>query len=188
MRIRVDEIPESGRTLRFHWDEDKLLQFVPPDDPFGIKLPRPVNVVLTVERRTDHVRITGRIEGVLEVECHRCLQPFSFPLDEEVDVYLVEEGRAGLDDDEKELESEELVYEFFDGEVIDVDQLVAEQIFLSLPVKVLCSEECRGICPRCGVNMNLEPCRCEPEDKGSPFSRLASIKTGLPNSRNGKQE
>lgn len=185
MRIRVDEIPESGRTLRFHWDEDKLLQFLPPDDPFGIKLPRPVNVVLTVNRRTDHVRITGKIEGFLEVDCHRCLQPFSYPLDEEVDVYLVEENHAGQEE-EKELESEELVYEFFDGEVIDIDQLVAEQMFLALPVKVLCSEDCRGICPRCGVNRNLEECRCGPEDKGSPFSKLASIKNRLPDSRNGK--
>jgi uncharacterized protein len=179
MLIRVDEIPEAGRTLRFHWDQEKLEQFVPPDDPFGIKLSRPINVVLDVNRRTDHIRVEGRIEGALDVTCHRCLSVFSYPIDERVDVYLVEEDPDARED-EKELEADELLHEFFDGEVIDIDQLVAEQIFLSLPVKVLCSEECKGICPRCGVNLNEEACRCKSDAKGSPFTKLASIKAGLP--------
>ena len=181
MRIRVDEIPESGRTLRFHWDQEKLSEFVPPDDPFGLKLLRPVNVTITVNRGAEHIRITGKIDGPLEVACHRCLTAFPFPLDEQIDIYLIEEERDPREED-KELDIEELVYEFFDGEVIDIDQLVAEQIFLALPVKVLCSEECRGICPRCGVNLNDEPCRCKDEGKGSAFARLASIKPGLPDS------
>ncbi len=183
MRIRVDEIPESGRTLRFHWDEERLRQFVPPGDPFNPKLVRPVNVVLHINRNPDHIRITGKIGGTLEVACHRCLRPFSFPLDEEVDVYLIEESRAP-DEEEKELEDDEIVYEFFDGEAIEIDRLVAEQIFLALPVKVLCDEECKGICPRCGVNRNEEPCRCEAGVESSPFARLRSLKGELPDSKN----
>jgi len=181
MRIRVDEIPESGRTLRFHWDQEKLSQFVPPDDPFQLKLVHPVNVVLTVNRRTDHIRIEGRIEGELEVMCHRCLKPFAYPLNEAVDVYLIEEDKAA-EMDEKELESDELQYEFFDGEVIEVDQLVAEQIFLALPVKVLCSEDCKGICPGCGASLNEEECRCKADDKASPFAKLNALREKLPGS------
>lgn len=181
MRIRVDEIPESGRTLRFHWDQEKLSQFVPPDDPFQLKLVHSVNVVLTVNRRTDHIRIEGRIEGELEVMCHRCLKPFSYPLNEAVDVYLIEEDKAA-EMDEKELESDELQYEFFDGEVIEVDQLVAEQIFLALPVKVLCSEDCKGICPGCGASLNEEECRCKADDKASPFAKLNALREKLPGS------
>ncbi|MCE5334996.1 MAG: DUF177 domain-containing protein [Desulfobacteraceae bacterium] len=179
MRVRVDEIPESGRTLRFHWDEERLRQFVPPGDPFQPKLVRPVNVVLYIVRNPDHIRVTGKIAGSLEVACHRCLQPFPFALEEEVDVYLIEESRAP-EDEEKELEDEEIAYEFFDGEAIDIDQLVAEQIFLALPVKVLCSEDCKGICPRCGVNLNEEACRCGDDAKDSPFAKLHSLKGDLP--------
>lgn len=181
MRIRVDEIPESGRTLRFHWDEEKLRQFVPPDDPFNPKLIRPVNVVLNLSKHPDHIRITGTIDGPLEVSCHRCLTPFTFPLKETVDIYLMEEDRLP-EEEETELESEELAYEFFDGEVIEVDQLVAEQIFLALPFKVLCSEECKGICPGCGANLNEESCRCKVDDRPSPFSKLRTILPGLPES------
>ena len=178
MRVRIDEIPESGRTLRFHWDEDRLRQFVPPDDPFNIKLLRPVNVVLNLNRHPDHIRVTGKIEGALEVSCYRCLKPFPLPLNEHVDLYLFEKARTPKEE-EKEIEPEELAYEFFDGEVIEVGWLVAEQIFLSLPVKVLCSEECRGICPGCGANLNEEACRCKADGGQSPFAKLKSIKPGL---------
>jgi uncharacterized protein len=181
MRVRVDEIPESGRTLRFHWEQDRLSRFVPPDDPFSLNLLHPVNVVLNLERHPDHVRITGKIEGHLKVGCHRCLKPFPLLLNEAVDIYLIEKDRM-TKDGEKELEPDETFYEFFDGEVIEVDQLVAEQIFLALPVKVLCSEQCRGICPGCGANLNEEECRCKADRRKSPFERLKSMKLGLPKS------
>jgi uncharacterized protein len=178
MRVRIDEIPESGRTLRFHWDEDRLSQFLPSGDPFNLKLLRPVNVVLNLDRYPDHTRITGQIEGSLEVSCHRCLGRFQLPLNEPVDIYLVADQRVPKDE-EKELVPDELAYEFFDGEVIEVDQLVAEQIFLTLPVKLLCSEDCRGICPGCGANLNEEACRCKTGDRQSPFAKLKLIKPGL---------
>ena len=174
MRIRIDEIPESGRTLRFHWEQDRLSQFVPPDDPFSLDLLRPVNVVLDLNRPTDHIRITGKIEGYLKVCCHRCLKPFPLFLNEAVDIYLVEKERMPKEG-EKELEPDETVYEFFDGEVIEVDHLVAEQIFLALPVKVLCGEECKGICQGCGANLNEEACRCRTDQGHSPFEKLKSI-------------
>ena len=178
MRVRIDEIPESGRTLRFHWSEDRLRQFVPPGDPFNLKLLRPVNVVLNLNRHPDHIRVTGKIEGSLEVSCHRCLRPFPLPLNEPVDLYLFEKARMPKEE-EKEIEPEELVYEFFDGEVIEVDRLVAEQLFLALPVKVLCGEECKGLCPGCGANLNEETCRCKADSGQSSFAKLKSIKPGL---------
>ena len=175
MRVRIDEIPESGRTLRFHWDEGKLRQYLAPDDPFNLELLHPVNVVLNLNRRPDHIRITGKIEGSLEVNCHRCLRPFPLALNETVDIYMVANERMPKDE-EKELEPDELLYEFFDGEVIEVDRLVAEQIFLALPVKLLCGDDCRGICPGCGANLNDETCRCKAPTGRSPFEMLKAIK------------
>jgi len=181
MRIRADEIPESGRFLHFHWDEGQLGRFVVPEDPFKPKLVRPVNVDLEINKRTDHIRVEGSIEGIVQVTCHRCLKDVNWLMNEPIDVFLVTEERVP-DEDETELGPEDLDYEFFDGEVIEIDQLVAEQIFLSLPLKVLCSEACRGICPGCGVNLNDGPCRCEKRTSESPFSKLEAIKTRLPGS------
>jgi uncharacterized protein len=181
MRIRVDEIPESGRFLHFHWDNDRLNQFLPPDDPFELELARPINVDLEIQRRADHIRVLGNIKGVLQVACHRCLNPFPWPLDEKVDLFLVEEQKAP-EEEEIELDEDALEYEFFDGQTIDIDQLVAEQLFLSLPFKVVCSDDCRGLCPNCGANLNEEPCKCDKNAKGSAFAALEEIKTQLPGS------
>ena len=182
MRIRVDEIPESGRFLHFHWDDARLRQYLPKEDPFEYKLVRPVNVDLEIQKRSDHVRIQGTIKGALQVGCHRCLNGFLWPLDETVDVFLVE-GEEPEPAEEIELEPNDLDYEFFDGVIIEIDQLVAEQIFLALPVKILCSENCRGLCPRCGINLNEEPCQCGKSAGSSPFAALETIKTRLPGAK-----
>ena len=181
MRVRVDEIPDAGRTIRLHWDEERLKQYLPPEDPFELKLPRPLNVVLELNRRTDHLRVTGTVEGSLEVACHRCLKAFMYPINEQVEIFLIEKEEVPRED-ETELETEDMNYEFFDGEIIEVDQLVAEQVFLALPVKVLCSEDCKGLCPGCGANLNDEACRCKRDSKGSAFSKLEKLRPRLPGS------
>lgn len=182
MRIRVDEIPESGRGVHLHWDQDRLNSVLASDDPFEMKLVRPVNVDLEFEKRSDHIRVLGTIRGLLELACHRCLDPVRHPLDEAVDLFLIEEVRSP-EDTETELDLEDLEYEFFDGEVIEVDQLIAEQIFLSLPHKVLCSEACRGLCPRCGANLNTEACRCGKDEERSPFAKLKALRDALPDKK-----
>jgi uncharacterized protein len=179
MRIRVDEIPESGRFLHFHWDDARFRQYLPAEDPFEFKLICPLNVDLEIQKRADHIRVQGTLRGTLEVVCHRCLTAFSWPLEEPVDLFLVEEEEPAPSSEEIELETSDLDCEFFDGVIIEIDQLVTEQIFLALPVKILCSENCLGLCPRCGANLNEEPCRCEKSAGGSPFAALETIKTRL---------
>jgi uncharacterized protein len=182
MRIRVDEIPESGRFLHFHWDDARFRQNLPEEDPFDFKLIRPLNVELEIQKRTDHIHVQGTLKGTLQVVCHRCLTAFPWLLEEQVQVFLVEEEK--LDPSEEiELEVRDLDFEFFDGAIIEIDQLVAEQIFLALPVKILCSENCRGLCSRCGVNLNEEPCKCVKSDVDTPFSALGAIKARLANAK-----
>jgi uncharacterized protein len=181
MRIRVDEIPDSGRILHFHWDHGRLSRFLPPDDPFELSLDRPINVDLEINKYTDHIRVTGSIEGLVQVACHRCLTLFGRSLKETVDIFLIPEERVP-EEEETELEPDEMDYDFFDGEVIEIDQLVAEQIFLSLPLKVLCSDTCRGLCPGCGVNLNEEECKCKRMAKESPFAKLDAVRARLPKS------
>ncbi len=178
MRIRVDEIPESGRFLHFHWDDSRFRQFLPEEDPFEFKLIRPLNVDLEIHKRSDHIRVQGTLQGTLQVTCHRCLKPFSWPLDEKVEVLLVQEDSLERSE-EIELEAKDLDYEFFDGIIIEIDQLVAEQIFLALPVKILCSENCRGLCSNCGADLNEEPCSCEKNSARSPIVGLEAMKARL---------
>jgi uncharacterized protein len=179
MRVRVDEIPEAGRFLDFHWGQERLQPFIVPGDPHALNLVHPLVVQLEIHKEREHVHIAGSIRGSLRVTCDRCLETFAWPLEQTVDVFLIP-GEEPEPDEEVELEFEELEYEFFDGEVINVDQLVAEQVFLALPFKTLCSEECQGICPSCGANRNLEKCRCGNQGQRSPFAVLNAVKGKLP--------
>lgn len=179
MRIRVDEIPEAGRTLHLRWDNAQLAPYVPEGDPFDLRLERPIHVELEIRKLPDHVRIRGGVAGPLSLSCHRCLVRFEWRLDEAVDVFLFPQEQAPREE-ETELEIDELDYDFFDGEVIEIDQLIAEQVFLALPFKVLCSENCRGLCPRCGANLNEEPCRCAAGEGQSPFAALMQLRERLP--------
>ena len=68
--------------------------------------------------------------------------------------------RAAADDDDGRLRTEDLEFSLYDGDQIDLAPLVAEQLILALPSRALCREDCQGLCPSCGTNLNLHQCGC----------------------------
>ena len=187
MRIRVDEVPEAGRFLHFAWAEAQFQRFLPPGDPLTFRFDRPLNVDLEIHKRPDHVLVQGAIQATFQLDCHRCLESFPWELEQPVEVLLLYQQKppGQVDDEELELTSEEMDQTFFDGEEIDIDVLVAEQVLLALPIKALCSDQCRGICPRCGANLNVEACRCADLQKPSQFAVLQTIRQQLPDRTTG---
>jgi len=99
------------------------------------------------------VHVTGRVSGRLACTCVRCLDEFSSPLERRFRFVLV---RAG---DEPGLEADTGL-DRYEGEDIDLGALVREQALLALDPVALCRDDCRGLCPGCGGNLNHEPCRC----------------------------
>lgn len=104
--------------------------------------------------------VEGEIKTRVEFECSRCLTqaekdlqiPFSA-------VFVVPKNYT--DETEKKLSDDELDVSIFEGDKIDLKELVREQIGLNLPTKVFCKEECKGLCQKCGANKNLIDCKCE---------------------------
>ncbi|MDO5540040.1 MAG: DUF177 domain-containing protein [Eubacteriales bacterium] len=115
--------------------------------------------------------ITGMTELVFLVPCDRCLE------DVEVPLKLQFEREADLKQSEgvQKQESEEQYY--IDGYNLDVDKLVCSEILVSWPSKVLCAEDCKGICPTCGTNLNLGTCDCEPTDLDPRMAKIQEIFT-----------
>ncbi len=179
MRILVEEIPESGQITRFQWDPERLKRFQPNGDPITIRWDTPVAVEVEIQRRADHLEVSGYLRFSAQLTCHRCLEYYPWGLDRRFTCFLMEQRKAPTEE-EVALEPWELDYEFFDGEVIDVDHLVAEEILLALPFRTLCSEQCRGLCPRCGVNLNRRSCDCNAEESMSAFDELQRIRSRLP--------
>ena len=111
-----------------------------------------------VSRRRGGFRLQGALTTAGTVECARCLEPFRLPLEARFDLfYAAAEVGSGAD---PEAEEEAETFAPVVDEQIDLTALVAEQIYLNLPLKPLCGAGCRGLCPSCGVNLNLAACRC----------------------------
>jgi uncharacterized protein len=119
----------------------------------------PIGLQAEVSRDRDTFRLAGHVRSALELTCCRCLEPFRLPVDEAFDVlYLPHRENAG--EGEREVEDDDLATAFYRDQVLDLGQLVLEQFYLAVPMKPLCREDCRGLCPLCGTNLNTAPCSC----------------------------
>ena len=118
----------------------------------------------------DGFRLLARLGVELRLECVRCLGPVALPVEEELDlVYLPRSAEAaGLAGGERALEASDMNVSFFEDDRLELRETVWEQLHLALPVKPLCSADCRGLCSSCGADRNRRPaCGCE-ENVGAP--------------------
>jgi uncharacterized protein len=139
----------------------------------------PVDLRMVIHQDQDRFRLVGTVKTELELNCSRCLEPFVLPVDREFDLRFLPAGAAEPepdDDEETEVEDDDVAVTFYRDEQIDLNELLREQFYLSLPMKPLCSEACKGICPQCGTNRNTAPCDCSPQWVDP---RLAGLKTLL---------
>lgn len=127
-----------------------------------------------VDRTGVDVRVRGHLNAELKVLCDRCLGDVSLEVDRPFDLFYTPSAVEGSSAGEKELQLQDLDFSFFEGEEIDLDELVREQLALSLPVRVLCREDCRGLCSQCGAELNRETCDCKQpvEPRWQPLADL----------------
>ena len=157
-------------------------------------------VVGTVRReKGTTVILEARVSSVMEVTCGRCLEPFTMPMYVDVTTRFVppadfakvtaetaaragrlKDGDADADNEEapEGAEGEEVLglAEYRDDK-IDLGEVVREQLYLALPMKPLCREDCKGLCPVCGVNRNRETCTCQQEWVDPRMAALKKWKT-----------
>ena len=120
----------------------------------------PVVLGFDIFKDKEHFRLVGRVRTTLELACSRCLEAFTWPVDAEFDLRY-QPHAANTGEGEREIEEDDLTTAFYENETIDLGQLMREQFYLSAPMKPLCREECRGLCPVCGTNLNQGACDCK---------------------------
>ncbi len=120
----------------------------------------PITYNLTLTRSGENVWVHGVVESALSLLCDRCLEQFSYTVRAKLEIELVPKQKAP-DAGEVELKREDLDQYYYDGDEIDLDPYVFEEVMLNIPIKALCSDSCKGMCPVCGKNLNLEECRCD---------------------------
>nr|CRH05318.1 Conserved protein of unknown function [Candidatus Magnetococcus massalia] len=131
-----------------------------------------VDVTATMER--GQLKVKGYVEAGVSLTCSRCLKVYDLTLSGQVS-RSYSEGGDPLNQSMGELEVvEELVY--LEEEPFTVPPMVDEELQLKLPMLPLCSEACKGLCPRCGVDLNKQGCSCETGHEESPFAALKQLK------------
>ena len=126
------------------------------------------------------IHLRGRLTAALGLECGRCLEPFTLPIEQDLDLFYLPHAAGASDgeEDEVELKDRDMVVAFYDGEKLDLGEVIREQFFLAVPLKPLCQESCRGRCPSCSVDRNTGSCTCTPETPAID-PRLAKLKNIL---------
>lgn len=120
------------------------------------------------------LRVTGSVSGSIRVECDRCLKPVEVPVDSKFDVeYVTAEDYQAQQ--ALELTEADLNLSIFDGEGLEIDELVAEELLLAVPDHVICSEDCKGMCAACGVDKNSIDCDCETREVDPRWSGLKKL-------------
>ncbi len=109
------------------------------------------------------VRLKGRLNVEMEAECDRCLGRARFPIDSSFDLFY-RPAKAIERDEEVGIDEGEAQMGFYQDGGLELEDVLHEQILLAMPMQRVCNEDCKGICPACGKNLNEGPCGCKKED------------------------
>ncbi len=138
---------------------------------------------LVVEHRgrrenVEDIRLVGHLDAQLEVPCARCLDPVTHDIDWEFDLLYRPQG---VDRRAEEVAISEADTEigYYQGDGLLLEDVLREQVLLATPVKLVCREDCKGLCPRCGRNLNVDPCNCERRPGDVRWEALSDIKKKL---------
>ena len=105
------------------------------------------------------IRLRGRFAGDFEIPCARCIEPVATSLAADFDL-IFRPLAADSDAPERSITASETEIGYYQGDSLMLEDVLREQVLLSLPVRTLCKPDCMGLCPRCGLNRNLQPCSC----------------------------
>jgi uncharacterized protein len=163
MKIHVSRIPEEGLRI----DGEEMLET-------GNGEPMLVRHVLAVEKIDEDVLIRGQMETALRLLCGRCLAEFEKKIEIPVNLtfFPAQEETAS---ESRELSEEEVGSSVYGEDEIDLGVFMKELVELHKPMKPLCSEECKGICPECGANRNEKECGCAVRHVDPRFQALEKL-------------
>lgn len=173
MKIKAGNIPEGGLNLEFSKDGSWFDKVLPEKERIDFSLHR-VDICLSAKKVGETVSLEVKIETAVDLECCRCLGGFTFPVKTEFKYTLI--PIKEIFEEELELTSEDLLTGYYENDVIELDQVVFEQILLQLPLKPICNDLCKGICPHCGVNLSEENCKCHMRAVDFRFAVLENFK------------
>ncbi len=127
---------------------------------------------------TQEIVVNGKFSTTMEVACDRCLEPASFPVDAEFTLSY-RPAESAPEAGESAIHGPELEVGFYEGDGIELSDVLREEILLLLPMQRVCREDCKGICPVCGQNRNQVECHCHLKAGDDRWAGLRNLKSDL---------
>lgn len=149
-----------------------------PADGEGFAVSAPVTLGFDIDKDKDHFQLAGRLTTTLELACSRCLEAYPLPVDATFDLRYQPRSTQPAHP-EREIEEDDFTTAYYDDDAIDLEQLVREQLYLAVPMKPLCADACRGLCPQCGTNLNREACACRVGWDDPRFAALKALRDNV---------
>lgn len=171
MRIEVDKLKEANTPFAGVYAPDEL----PLEDEL-MRLASEAKVEGRASKKHEQIRMRGTIDASVEVACDRCVAPIIVPVSADFDVTYVPVESQEVEPEATELQEEELSFATYEGVYLDIDELAREQLLLALPTRQLCREDCQGLCPTCGADLNTGTCQCEQQEIDPRWAALAALK------------
>ncbi|MBN2654530.1 MAG: DUF177 domain-containing protein [Nitrospirae bacterium] len=164
MKITVSDIPDDGMDIELN-------------DPLkseAVSIISPVRAQLHIIKNGSDVVLTGDVSAEVDLCCSRCLKNFASSINSRIEVsYHPSSGISR--DDHHQLKDEELETGYYIDDEINTDDVLMEQLLLSVPMKPLCSQNCEGLCPVCGVDRNQNKCSCSTKEPDPRLKQLEQL-------------
>lgn len=164
MIIALEDIPEEGMDLSL----DRDVSFA------SIEVSGPLQGSLFLQKAGNVLLVKGAVKALLACTCNLCLEDFGLPVSLDMDTACVPVKDMETQD-KKELSPDALDESFYEDDRIDIITLIEEQILLTIPMKAVCRDECKGLCPSCGTNLNMSACGCVKKAVDPRFQKLKDI-------------
>jgi uncharacterized protein len=171
MRIEVENLSQTAQPFAHTYRPEEVEL-----EEEGARLISDAAVEGSATRKGEQVRLRGTIRTEVELLCARCAAPQSAPLAVEFDTSFIPQEVEAVKAENVELQAEDLILSAYEGDAVDLDELVREQILLALPLRHLCREDCKGLCQECGANLNEKDCSCEQGEVDPRWAALADLK------------
>ncbi|HPL63830.1 MAG TPA: DUF177 domain-containing protein [Syntrophales bacterium] len=172
MKIKVQQIGEESSVFHFTADAKWLAGIFPELAEAEFSLKR-LSATGSAVRIGETVTLDISMDADIILECGRCLKEVEKPIRAEFRYVLVPYEPGEDEDPDSE---DELYFGRYRDEEIEIDPIILEQLILRIPVRAVCDEACRGLCPQCGANLNEEQCRCERPAGHPGFGPLKNFK------------
>ncbi|MBI3782891.1 MAG: DUF177 domain-containing protein [Deltaproteobacteria bacterium] len=175
MKLNVHQIEESAKQLTYEEPTEPLNARLVHGGVCDFEFPAKATVRVDYYRAGLELFFHGKIEGTVVGHCARCLEDYTFSLATNFDVVLIPKPDLR---EHVELTADELDLSYYSGDQVDLTPLVDEQIILALPTRPLCGENCKGLCPSCGANLNQATCNCTVSTGNPRLAVLRELKIG----------